>query len=222
MKNINNWVRSALAVCLTVAIFATSSMMVLATPGKNSSMGELFVAGQYTDGDAPFVTLNGERAYSGRTVYSSSTIVTSETSNATINLGKLGSVTLPANSNLTLNFSENTISGILTAGQVKVANAPGVKVEIQTLDSVVSNDSQKSIFDVNIQSGKTLANAENGSVYLNNGTETIPVSGPQTSSGKNNKYWVPIIIFAGVVAATSIYVLTNDDDETGPAISPVR
>ena len=127
------------AFCLVLSILATSSMFVLAA---GNLAGEIIVSGQ---GEKASVTLNGEKAFSGRTFFSSGVIATSDSS-AIINLGKLGRVSMAPNSTLNLSFTENTISGEVLAGDVKVLNNEGVTVDvkgIETEDQAASKQSKK-------------------------------------------------------------------------------
>ena len=128
----SNSLRNITAACLAMVIFTTSSMIALAGTNK-SLMGEITVSGQTTDGNAPFVLLNGENAFTGRTFFSNGTIATSDAITSTVKLGKLGYVVLSPNTTLTLSFDEKTISGTLSAGDAKVYNAEGVNVNIQNL-----------------------------------------------------------------------------------------
>ena len=233
MKENTNTVcfRSIVACCLMFAVFAASSMVVFAMPDNNkSATGELIVSGHNKGSDAPFAMLNGERAFSGRTFFSSGTIATSEDNNATVKLGKLGSINLSPNSILSLSFGENKISGNLIAGQVKVFSSEGVEVKIQTANQIVANDaSQNNVFTVDTQAGTTNAIAEVGSVHLNNGDAVIPAQTGQTgTSGKsasddNNSYVGPLIVFAGIVAVAAIYVIRhNNNNNTTTVVSPTR
>ena len=115
------WIRKALSMCLSVAVLATYSMVALAGPGR--AAGELAVSGKNVSGETPFVFVNGEVARSGRSVFSGSTITTSESTNAVINLSKLGKIELAPNTALNLTFDENGISGSLTSGTVSVLGA---------------------------------------------------------------------------------------------------
>lgn len=121
------------AFCLVLSIFATSTMFALAA---GNVAGEIIVSG-----DKATVTLNGEKVFSGRTFFSSGVIATSDNS-AVINLGKLGRVSMSPNSILSLNFTEDSISGEVTAGQVRVLNNEGVKVDVKGLDNEDQSSSQ--------------------------------------------------------------------------------
>lgn len=115
------WIRKALSMCLSVAVLATYSMVALAGPVK--AAGELAVSGKNVNGEAPFVFVNGEVARSGRSVFSGSTVTTSESTNAVINLSKLGKIELAPNTVLNLTFDEKGISGSLASGTVSVLGA---------------------------------------------------------------------------------------------------
>jgi hypothetical protein len=129
-------IRKALSTCLAVAILATYSMVALA--GSDKIAGELLVTGKSLNGETPFVLVNGETAQSGRTIFSSNTIVTPDNASAIINLGKIGSIELAPNTTFTLSFSENGISGNLTAGHLMVLKA-SKDVTVKTLDGKTAN-----------------------------------------------------------------------------------
>lgn len=120
------WIRKALSLCLTVAIFATYSMVALA--GTEKIAGELLVSGS-----ANGVTVNGEAAQSGRSVFTSSTIATPQNASAVINLGKIGKIELAPNTILALSFNDKNISGNLIAGRVTVLSASDT-VSVKTQD----------------------------------------------------------------------------------------
>lgn len=222
MTKINNAniLRNLMSLCLMFAVFAATSVITFAAPDSNAQMGEITVSGQNTDGNGAFVLLNGERAFSGRTFISSGTIVT-EDSSATVRLGKLGYVNVMPHSVLNLNFNADSISGNLSAGNLKVINNKGVAVNIKTADSVVTNNTDKnSIFEVNVNSGTTQATAETGSVFLNN----VPVQDDDDDDDDDNgvSATAPLIVLGGIVAATVIYLVVNDDDDDPGFVSPLR
>jgi hypothetical protein len=230
MKEKSNTVcfRNILAYCLLFATFVASSTVAWALPENKSTAGELIVSGRNTKGETPFVMLNGERAFSGRTFFSSGTIATTEDNNATVKLGKLGSLSLSPNSILSLSFGSNKISGNLIAGQIKVFSNEGVEVKIQTADQVIINDaSQNNVFTVDIQTGVTKAIAETGSVNLNNGDTTIPAQSGQQTATDENSYIGPLIVFGAVVAVAAIYVITHNNNNNNNigvvnTVSPTR
>jgi hypothetical protein len=125
------WIHKALSTCLVVAIIATYSMVALA--GTEKAAGELLVTGKIINGETPFVTVNGETAKTGRSVFSSSTIATPENATAIINLGKTGRIELAPNTTFTVNFNEKGITGSLASGMITVLGASS-NVGVKTAD----------------------------------------------------------------------------------------
>ncbi len=224
MKKDTTWLSHLLTFCLMLAVFSTYTMTAAAMPDNKSLMGELIVSGHSVDANGVSATINGEPAYSGRTFFSAGTIATADNTSATVKLGKLGFITLTPNSNLSLSFSENKISGTLSAGQIKIYNNEGVEVNIQTPGSLVSNEAQqKGVFTVDLQTGTTKVVADSGAVYVNDGQTSVPAQTSQTATTTyKNSPLVPLAIFGGVVAAVAIYVATNDGNDSGSFVSPVR
>lgn len=106
----------ATAGVLAIAIFAINSMVVFAAPTKVA--GEILVADRGAD-----VTVNGEVAQSGRSIFSGSTIDTPKESGAIVSLGSLGRLELAPSTSVTLNFDDKGISASLTAGKITVLSA---------------------------------------------------------------------------------------------------
>ena len=192
------WIRKALTTCLGVAVLATYSMVALANSPKIA--GELTVFGTATSGEAPFVSVNGEAARSGRSVFSSSIINTPENAGAVINLGKLGKIELAPNSAMVLSFDNDNISGDLTAGKLTVLGAA------QTVNVKTAN-------------GNTVQLAAGDSVMAN---------GPaaQTTGGGHSAAWwgfAAVLVGAG---ALIIWAATRDNNAAvgggGTIVSPVR
>ncbi len=198
------WLRNFTAACLALVIFTTSSMVALATP-ENKLMGEITVSGVRTNGIAPFVMLNGENAFNGRTFFSAGTIVTPADVNSTVNLGKLGSVTLSPNTTLSLSFDEKTISGTLSAGQISVSSNEGVAVKIQTNNGLVTNQANSAeTFVVTADSAARQDDDASG-------------NGGGSALG-------PVLVLGGIVAAVVIIVFATkrNDDDGDVSVSPVR
>ena len=95
-----------------MTVWTAYSMVALAAP--TGSTAEISVTGP--------VSVNGQAAVSNSTIISGSTIVTSTDSTATISIGKTGRVELSGNSNLTLQYTDNSITGVLSSGKVRVTN----------------------------------------------------------------------------------------------------
>lgn len=216
------WVRKTIAASLASAVFMTSSMFAFAAPENQPQLAELIVSGAPADGDVPYVSVNGERAFSGRTIKSSTTITTPATSSATINLGKLGRVEVAPNSNFVLNFNEKGISGNLISGNVRVVGNENSENSIQTKDSViVANQAGDKAFTVNAVDNATRVTSESGVVAFNsNGKSTTVNAGQTQTSGQQDtdtdagsgNLALYALIF-GAAAAVLVYVAVSDNNE---------
>lgn len=183
-----------LTLSVLVVFIASGSMVTLAT--STTPIGELLVTGgKSTEGSS--VTVNGEPAKSGRTIFASSTIKTPENSGAVINLGKAGKIQLAANTTFLLNANADQVSGDLTAGSVTVLSS-AQSVGIKTLTGDV----------VSLNAGETAT--------ASSGTSSKKA---QTGPGGVN-WWVWGGIIAGAVTAVIIYVVVSDDDDS--VTSPTR
>jgi ferric-dicitrate binding protein FerR (iron transport regulator) len=141
------WSRKFIATAVAVAVLSVYSMVVLASPGAKAS-GELSVSGQ--------VTVNGQKVISGGTVFSDSTISTAAQSSASVSISKVGRVELAPNTNLRLNFAENSITALLETGSAQVATLAGTTVNLTTKDGVVIVDGkQATTFTVSATRGRT-------------------------------------------------------------------
>jgi hypothetical protein len=178
------------------------------------------VTGQADAGEKPFVIVNGERAFNGRTFFSNGLISTTETSSATINLGKLGRVKLAPSSSMSLSFSDGNISGVLSKGQVSVSNVEGVSVKIDTPNDAVKNDGgSESRFTVAVAGDKMAVNVAKGTVTNNSGT-AIQDDDDDDDDDDHWKAWAwAAVIIGAAVTIILIVTLGDDDDDT---VSPVR
>ncbi|HEX6126735.1 MAG TPA: hypothetical protein VFZ23_15290 [Pyrinomonadaceae bacterium] len=193
------WIRKALSLCLCVAILATYSMVALAGPRKVA--GELTVSGKEVNGEAPFVLVNGEAARSGRSVFSASTITTSDGVGAVINLGKLGRVELAPATVLNLSFDDAAVSGELASGTVSVFGT-SEKISIKTLN------------------GKTVELGAGQSVSASGGLQD-----DDDDDDGGAAWWVWAAVFAGASAGILWAALRDDDLDLGggtTVISPTR
>ncbi len=189
------WIRKAISMCLVSALMATYSMTALANSERIA--GELLISGNNSNGQSPFVKVNGETVQSGRSIFSSSTIVTPGNASAIINLGKIGKIELAPNTTLALSFSKNGINGDLLNGRVTILNAA---------DSV-----NITIIDGNL-------------VSLNAGESATATGGKAQTrgSGSNASLFIAVGIIAASLAAI-IYSATDDNSvDGGRPISPTR
>jgi hypothetical protein len=159
-------------------------MVGLASPDK--LMGELTVSGKAVNGEIPVVKVNGEAAQSGRAIFSSSTITTSESSSAVINLGKIGKIELAPNTTISVSFSENGLNGDLAAGKVTALSANNVSIK-----------------------------TPNGKVTKLNAGESV-MAAQQTDDDDDNDggaaWWIFALILGGAAAAVVIAATSDNND----------
>jgi len=210
------WSRKCIAASLGVAVLSVYSMVVLASPGSKTPSGELSVSGQ--------VTVNGQKVISGGTLFSDSVIATSDQSSATVSVTKLGRVELAPNSSLKLNFTDNSIMGLLDSGSAHVSTLAGVTVNLSTKDgSVVVDGSQPTSFVVDLMRGNTALSTQSGLAELRTSEGIKHVAaGENAAAGMPNpqggggglsggKLAVLLLAAGGAVAAILWAALDNND-----------
>lgn len=214
------WSRKPIAACVAVAILSVYSMVVLASPAAKVPSAELSVTG--------LVTVNGENALSGGTLFSDSVITTAEKSNATVNLSKLGRVEVAPNSGMKLSFNETSLSGLLDNGRAHVSTLAGITVNFTTKDGVVMVDgSQPTSFTVNVVKGVTSLTTHSGVAQLRTDagirqiaageTATAGTPNPQDGPGDDDddmsagETFALVALGAGAIAAI-IWAIIHDND----------
>jgi hypothetical protein len=172
------WSRKPMVLCLAVAILSVYSMVALATPERPVPSGMLSVFGR--------VTVNGQSADCGTTIYSDSTIHTSSNSSATIALGSLGFVELNPNSSIKLSFTETHISGVVDAGQVRINTPAGISANITTKDgSAIASSSNENSFTLDVTCGATVVGTHTGNVEFRSGNNAKQIAaGSQDAMGQ--------------------------------------
>lgn len=184
------------------ALILTGTMVTLAT--TNKPVGELLVTGNKST-EIESVTVNGEPATSGRTIFSASTITTSENLGATINLGKAGKLELGPNTSFTLNATSTGVSGDLSSGMVTVLNS-AEGVDVKTLSGTI----------VKVNAGESVdAEASSTASAQASKKVVIPIFGAVSLAAL-----IAIIAVGATIATIVIVNATNDDDNR--VISPVR
>jgi len=230
-----NSIRKFTTVLTAVAVLCVYSTAALALP--TSLTGEITVQGN--------VTVNGQTAVSNSTVISGSTIVTSADSSATISLGKTGRIELLADTSITLNFSDNSIVGVLSSGKARVSNAAGVATTITTKDTTAIADAgQADSFAVEVECSHTHVDTVSGLVTMREGSTDKQVAAGTTATAGNLSQtgckpclrpdsappvrvagWPWLILLAAGAAGTAILLGGNNEPETGGGpiiVSPIR
>jgi len=173
------WSRKPIAACVAVAILSVYSMVVLASPAAKAPSAQLLVTGQ--------VTVNGENAFSGITLFSDSTIATAAKSTATVNLSKLGRVEVAPGTGLKLSFDDKSVLGLLENGSAHVSTLPGVAVNFTTTEGIVAVDgSQPTSFTVNVIEGITSVTTHTGVAQLNVNGSVRTIAAGETGTGGNS------------------------------------
>ena len=193
------WIRRALSTCLMVAIFATYSMVALA--GSDRMAGELTVTGNGMNGDTPSVTVNGQAARSGRSIFSSNIIATPSNAGAVINLGKNGIIELAPNTTFTVSFDDKSISGDLSTGKLTVVGTSS-SVNVKTTTGQV----------VKLAAG-----------------ESVNAAGKKDDDDDHaggTAWWIWAVIFGGAAAGILIAAVNANNrvdlGGTSTTISPIR
>ncbi len=230
-----NSIRKFTTVLTAVAVLCVYSTAALALP--TNLTGEITVQGN--------VTVNGQTAVSNSTVISGSTIVTSADSSATISLGKTGRIELLADTSITLNFSDNSIVGVLSSGKARVSNAAGVATTITTKDTTAIADAgQADSFAVEVECSHTHVDTTSGLVTMREGTTDKQVAAGTTATAGNLSQtgckpclrpdsappvrvagWPWLVLLAAGAAGTAILLGGNNEPETGGGpiiVSPIR
>jgi hypothetical protein len=168
--------RKAITSFTAVAVLLVYSSFAIAAPGDIT--GEITITGQ--------VTVNGQQAISNSTIVSGSTIVTGAGSNAVISLGKSGRIEIMDDSNIVLNFSENSIVGILSSGKARVSNAAGVATTVTTKDTtVIADAAQADNFVVEVECSHTHVDATSGIVTMREGSSDKQVAAGTSATAGN-------------------------------------
>jgi hypothetical protein len=183
--------KKAVSLCLLLVVFSTFSMVSLAASSK--PVGELLISASAADGSS--VTVNGEAAKSGRTLFPNSTISTPEGVEAVVSLGKFGKIQLASGTTFTLGSESGPASGDLTAGQITVLSSEG---------------------------GLSVKNLAGETLVVNTGesaSATSKAAARQTGPG-GLEWWKWGLITAAVVTVVVIAVVATRDDST--PVSPIR
>jgi hypothetical protein len=203
------------------SILTTQTMWVYSASIPNAPhAGEITVGGPAKRGEKPFVLVNGDAAFSGRTFFSGSTIATGPNS-ATVDFGKVGRLVIGPGSTLNLSVSANGISGSLSSGDLQVSYTKDVEVKISTPDDTVTSENNRGgSFAVGVTPDGTSVAARKGIVRYGNGRR---LAGSQDDDDDDHDHddwtWVAIVAAGAAVAGLIIYIALRDEDEV---VSPVR
>jgi hypothetical protein len=175
---------------------------MVALAGSDRIAGELTITGSGLNGDTATVTVNGEAARSGRSIFSSSIIATPSNAGAVINLGKSGIIELAPNTTFTISFDDKSISGDLSSGKLTVLGASS-DVSVKTAN------------------GQVVKASVGDSVNASGKKDDDPAAG-----GGSPAWWLWAIVFGGAAAGILIAATTADNrvniSGTATTVSPSR
>lgn len=171
-----NIIHKATSLVLAITIWSVYSMVALA--GTKDITGEITVTGQ--------VTVNGQSVVSNSTIVSGSIIVTSANSSAIVSLGKTGRLEILPGSNLTLKFTEGSITGILSEGKIRVSDNAGVATSITTKDmAAIADSGQANVFTVEVECSHTHVDTISGLVSMRTGNNDKQVAAGTDATAGN-------------------------------------
>lgn len=173
-----NIVKKSTSVVLAITIWCVYSMVALAAP--SDMKGEITVSGS--------VTVNGQAVVSNSTIESGAAIIVGANSTATISLGKAGRIEVLAGSNLTLKFTEGSITAILNGaeGKIRVSDNAGIATTVTTKDGVAIADAgQASTFAVEVECSHTHVDTVSGLVTLRSGSNDKQVAAGTDATAGN-------------------------------------
>jgi ferric-dicitrate binding protein FerR (iron transport regulator) len=222
--------RALAAVSLTLCLLATQALAASTAPAgaRSRLLGEMTSFGQ--------VSVNGEDAMSGATVFPGSRLATAKESGAIINLAELGRVRLAAETASLLNFGEQSLEGSLDSGVITVSKSEGVAAVFSTSAAQVVAAGPAAVFTVTVKGGSTVVKTESGSVELRDGKTTKVIgAGQEGSAGtppkkddddndkkKGGLFWLGVAGFTGEVVGAIIWALSDNDHGNNGSTTPIE
>jgi ferric-dicitrate binding protein FerR (iron transport regulator) len=214
--------RKAVALCLVIAVMNLYSMRALGSTERAIPIGDLTALGQ--------VTVNGEGAISGTSVFTDSEIVTAPDSTASLSLGKLGQVVLLERSDARVGFGESVVTGDLGGGSLRASVPEGVAARVVAGTLMVTSDpQQEASFVVERDGDAVTVRAQAGKIEVRDGDKTLPVAAgesyaagsaaPQSDKKDDDNHHKKdkgLIILLGIGAAIAaiVFVLTRSTNSS--------
>lgn len=222
------------AISLAVVILVSSPNSLLA---QQKFLGELSMTKNSPEG---FVTVNGERVVTERSITSPSLILTSPQASSKVSLAKTGNILLSPDSKLNLSFINSSISMDIVSGEITIETVPNTSLNLFTPDGnlTLPIENQANIIRVKVVNGKTLVQTLAGKARFNSvlvsagefyplisNNETISNKSIERDDTDNSKSFNPLLIVGllGAVGAIAIVALSGSSGKTAaPIVSPTR
>ncbi len=196
------WIKKALTSILSVSIIATYTMVAFAAPSK--TIGEITVSGKN-------VTVNGEVAQNGRTLFTASSIATTNDSSASVSLntgGKLEiapNTSITADSNETFTLFKGKVTSFSETSINVVANGKTTKLNRGESSTINPDDERDS-------TGKCIDKDGDGKL--------------ECDDASGSAWWIWTLVFGGAAAGIVIAALSDNNRVSlgggTTVVSPIR
>jgi hypothetical protein len=203
----------ATAIFLAFALVQISLQLSFAAPSSSSipPVPQGLLGRITTTGSLP-ATINGNNAATGDTVLPGSTIETPSGTEATVDLGPLGSVELKSGTRIRLDFA-------CPAAQLSSPDPQSCRVYVSLLAGcVVSNYKQGTHHQIATNQGlieeSDPDNERSGGGVLKTCSDATPAGAAATTGGLGSKLWAAL--GAGLLGAPIAYLLITE--ETSPSL----
>jgi len=232
------FVHKFIVIGLVITILVSSPNFLVA---QQKFLGNLSITSKSPEG---FVSVNGERVVSGRSISSPSMILTSPQASAEISLANTGTVLLSPDSKLNLSFINSSISVDIFSGEITIETMPNTSLNLFTPDGnlTLPIENQANTIKVKVVNNKTLVQTLVGKAMFNsvsvsagetypsipnaNPTPNKPIESNDDNSNKS-KSINPILIIgllgaAGAIALVALSGGSSGNSDTPPIVSPTR
>jgi hypothetical protein len=172
-----------------------------------------------TTGDNP-VSVNGNGARTGETIFSGQQIQTPAGTTATVQLPGLGSVEIRPGSNVTLTFGEGKVDVVVASGCVRLAADAGVTGTVQSKGKTRTTDANDRVIEIcDDAAGGAIPGGTTGATAGGSGAGTAgATAGGGLSSG------VATALTAAVVGAFAIIaheLISDSENPVPPNCTPI-
>jgi hypothetical protein len=159
---------------LSVSLMITVGSLYCLVPGVFAQTGSR-VSGELTI--SGLVMINGTAAISGATIFSDSSIKTSPSGAATLDIARVGRIELGPESEMLIRFSSGMVGGNLVSGRVVASTPAGVTVSIATREgTAVVDGKQASVLTVDVSCGNTRVLSARGAASVSTGNKVQAVA----------------------------------------------